>query len=149
MMGVGMGLTIPSFLIAVQSAVPRRALGAATSTLQFSRSIGGALGVSVMGAALSARLATGLAAAGLDPQAVSVDELMNPLGGTGAAVQIEGALRGALGSAIQTVFVIAFVAAALALLVTFFAPRGRIAQLAARRTQGETEGAAQPATMSD
>jgi Na+/melibiose symporter-like transporter len=149
LMGIGMGLTIPSFLIAVQSTVSRSALGAATSTLQFSRSIGGTLGVSVMGAALSARLAAGLAAAGLDPQAVSVDELLDPLARSGGAIQVDGALRDALAAAIQTVFVIAFVAAALALLVTFFAPSGRIAQLAARRAQGETEGTVKPATMSD
>jgi EmrB/QacA subfamily drug resistance transporter len=149
MMGVGMGLTIPSFLIAVQSTVPRSALGSATSTLQFSRSIGGTLGVSVMGAALSARLAAGLVAAGLDPQAVSVDELLNPVGQSGAATQIDGALRDALASGIQMVFIIAFVAAALALLVTFLAPGGRIAQLAARRAQGDAEGAAKAATMSD
>jgi hypothetical protein len=103
-----------------------------------------------MGAALSARLAAGLAAAGLDPQAVSVDELMNPVGRSGAAAQVDGALRDALAAGIQTVFVIAFVAAALALLVTFLAPGGQIAHLAARRAQGETEGtAAKPATMSD
>ncbi|HET9222518.1 MAG TPA: MDR family MFS transporter [Roseiflexaceae bacterium] len=149
MMGVGMGLTIPSFLIAVQSTVPRSSLGSATSTLQFSRSIGGTLGVSVMGAALSAGLAASLAAAGLDPQAVSVDELLSPAGRSGAAAQIDGALRDALAAGIQTVFIIAFVAAALALLVTFFAPSGRIAQLAAHRAQGETEGVAKPATMSD
>jgi MFS family permease len=149
MMGVGMGLTIPSFLIAVQSTVPRSSLGSATSTLQFSRSIGGTLGVSVMGAALSAGLAAGLASAGIDPQAVSVDELLSPVGRSGAAAQIDGALRDALASGIQTVFIIAFVAAALALLVTFFAPSGRIAQLAARGAQGETEGVAKPATMSD
>lgn len=57
-MGVGMGLSIPSFLVAVQTSVERRNLGTATSTLQFSRSMGGTLGVSVMGAALSMRLAS-------------------------------------------------------------------------------------------
>src|SRR6266498_742207 len=67
LMGVGMGLSIPAFLIAVQSTVRKDALGTATSTVQFSRSIGGTLGVSVMGALLSARLAAGMAAAGLDP----------------------------------------------------------------------------------
>jgi len=41
MMGIGMGLSIPSFLVAVQTSVERRQLGTATSTLQFSRSIGG------------------------------------------------------------------------------------------------------------
>ncbi|MBK8836982.1 MAG: MFS transporter [Anaerolineae bacterium] len=50
MMGTGMGLSVPAFLIAVQSSVQRFELGTATSTLQFSRSIGGALGVNVMGA---------------------------------------------------------------------------------------------------
>jgi Na+/melibiose symporter-like transporter len=48
LMGVGMGLSIPSFLVAIQTSVDRRYLGTATSTLQFSRSIGGTLGVSVM-----------------------------------------------------------------------------------------------------
>jgi MFS family permease len=146
LMGIGMGLTIPSFLIAVQSAVPRSALGTATSTLQFSRSIGGTLGVSVMGAALSVRLAAGLAAAGLNPATVSVNELLDPLARAGASVTIEGALRDALASAIQGVFVIAFIAAALGLAVTFLAPAGRIAQLAAQQNQGMTESAGQSVT---
>jgi EmrB/QacA subfamily drug resistance transporter len=149
MMGIGMGLTIPSFLIAVQSTVQRKELGTATSMVQFSRSIGGTLGVSVMGVALSMRLASALTAAGLDPNAVSVDELLDPLAGANATAAMEGALRGALASAIQLVFVIAFIAAALALLVTFFAPGGRIAQLAARRSTGEADQPAPSATMSD
>ena len=44
MMGIGMGLSVPAFLIAVQSSVEKRTLGTATSMLQFSRSIGGTLG---------------------------------------------------------------------------------------------------------
>ena len=149
LMGIGMGLTIPSFLIAVQSSVERRNMGTATSTLQFSRSIGGTLGVSVMGAALSFRLASALAAAGLDPNAVSVDELIDPLPTADPSAVLEVALRGALASAIQVVFIIALVAAALALVVTFFAPRGRIAQLAAQRSSAEGEQAAPSVTMSD
>ncbi len=139
----------PSFLIAVQSSVERKQMGTATSTLQFSRSIGGTLGVSVMGAALSFRLASALAAAGLDPNAVSVDELIDPLPTADPSAVLEGALRGALASAIQVVFIIALVAAALALAVTFFAPRGRIAQLAAQRSSAEGEQAAPSLTMSD
>src|SRR5918996_233364 len=65
LMGIGMGLAIPAFVIAVQTSVERRHLGSATSMLQFSRSMGGTLGVSVMGAALSARLASNLHASGL------------------------------------------------------------------------------------
>ncbi|HEX9441207.1 MAG TPA: MFS transporter, partial [Roseiflexaceae bacterium] len=120
--------------------------GTATSTLQFSRSIGGTLGVSVMGAALSVRLAAGLAAAGLNPATISVNELLDPLARAGASMTIEGALRDALANAIQGVFVIAFIAAALGLAVTFLAPAGRIAQLAAQQNQGMTESAGQSVT---
>ncbi|HET6821049.1 MAG TPA: MDR family MFS transporter [Anaerolineales bacterium] len=119
LMGIGMGLSIPSFLIAVQTTVNRRQLGTATSTLQFSRSIGGTLGVSVMGAALSARLASNLIAARLDPELVQ--QLLDPLPG-GQVVIAEGA-RAAMADAIHLVFLIAFAAAALAMVTVFFTPR--------------------------
>jgi MFS family permease len=130
LMGVGMGFSIPAFLIAVQTTVERRQLGTATSTMQFSRSIGGTLGVSVMGAALSARLFSNLSASGTDPEVIS--QLLNPLPGAEAVVS-EG-LRAAVADAIGLVFVIAFVAAALALLVTFFSPR---MELKERSSEGE------------
>ena len=57
--GIGMGLTFVPMLIAVQSAVPRADLGAATSMTQFCRTIGGAVGLSVMGAVMTRRLAGG------------------------------------------------------------------------------------------
>ncbi len=57
--GGGMGLVIVPMLIAVQSAVPRSELGIATSVVQFFMSVGGAVGVSVMGAVMSQRLAAG------------------------------------------------------------------------------------------
>ena len=129
LMGIGMGFSIPPFLIAVQTNVERRQLGTATSTMQFSRSIGGTLGVSVMGAALSARLASNLSASGLDPELVS--QLLEPLPGAQAVIN-EGA-RIAVADAISLVFLIAFVAAGLALASTFFTPRTELKE----RTEGE------------
>jgi EmrB/QacA subfamily drug resistance transporter len=140
LMGVGMGLSIPAFLIAVQSAVPWRYLGTATSTLQFSRSIGGTLGVSVMGAILSYRLATTLAATGLDPNVVQ--QLLEPVGETGAA--IEGTLRIALAGAIREIFVIALVAVVLGWIVTALTPAGQIADLAAERGRAAKEPTTHP-----
>jgi predicted MFS family arabinose efflux permease len=61
--GVGMGLNMVPMLIAVQSAVPRRDLGAATSMTQFFRTVGGAVGISVMGAVMARRLGLGLSMA--------------------------------------------------------------------------------------
>lgn len=57
--GVGMGLTMVPMIIAVQSAVPRSELGVATSLTQFFRAVGGAIGLSVMGAVMAQRLHAG------------------------------------------------------------------------------------------
>ena len=57
--GAGMGMTMVPMLIAVQNAVVRTDLGAATSLTQFFRTIGGTVGVSVMGAVMAHRLQTG------------------------------------------------------------------------------------------
>ena len=124
LMGIGMGLSIPSYLIAVQTSVSRRQLGTATSTLQFSRSIGGTLGVSVMGAALSAQLASNLVEARLDPELVR--QLLDPL--PGAEVVIAEGARAAMADAIHLVFIIAFVSAALAMVTVFFTPRKELTE---------------------
>ena len=118
MMGVGMGLSIPSFLVAVQTTVERRNLGTATSMLQFSRSIGGTLGVSMMGAALSIRLASNLNASGLDPKLVTA--LLDPL--PGVEVVVDAGVRLAMANAIHLVFVIAFISAMFGLAAVFFTP---------------------------
>jgi hypothetical protein len=55
-----MGLNMVPMLIAVQGAVPRTELGIATSLTQFFRAVGGAIGLSVMGAVMAQRLHAGL-----------------------------------------------------------------------------------------
>jgi len=132
LMGVGMGLTVPSFLVAVQSTVERRQLGSATSMVQFSRQIGGTIGTGVMGAALTALLFAGLASLGEDVDPSVINSLIT--GGEGA-VAISGgeAVRAALGSALGGVFIIAFVAAVLAFVVSLLSPGGKISDLMAKR----------------
>jgi EmrB/QacA subfamily drug resistance transporter len=137
LMGFGMGLSIPAFLIAVQSAVERRKLGTATSTLQFSRSIGGALGIGIMGAVLSSALAGSLAAAGIEPGAVSINGLLE-----GGGARVDPALREALSAGVRGVFTVAFVASALGLGVTLLAPRGRIGDLGANNEQRRVQPSA-------
>lgn len=58
--GIGMGLVFVPMLIAVQSAVPRHDLGVATSVTQFFRTVGGAIGLSLMGAVMAQRLNAGM-----------------------------------------------------------------------------------------
>jgi MFS family permease len=60
LMGIGMGMTMLSLLLAAQGSVPRTQLGVATSLAAFARSIGGAIGVAVMGAIVAAALPAGM-----------------------------------------------------------------------------------------
>jgi EmrB/QacA subfamily drug resistance transporter len=124
LMGVGMGLAIPAFLIVVQSTVQRHVLGAATSTLQFTRTVGGTIGVSIMGVVLSRGLAAQLSAAGLDPASVSVETLLEHAKDATTSSSLAETARTALTTATQSVFFVAFLFAALALLAVWFTPRG-------------------------
>jgi EmrB/QacA subfamily drug resistance transporter len=145
LLGIGMGFSIPAFLIAVQSTVAKNQLGAATATLQFSRNIGGTLGVSVLGVILSMRLASYLREAGLDPANLPLDSL---LGEGGATTAIDAALRPALALAVRDVFIASFIAAFLAFVVTLLAPRGNIAELR-DRNQASVEHEAAPLPAGD
>ncbi|AUY49853.1 MDR family MFS transporter [Streptomyces sp. CB01881] len=65
--GIGLGLTMQNLVLAVQNTVPRHELGAASSVVTFFRTMGGAMGVSALGALMSNKvghyLAENLAAA--------------------------------------------------------------------------------------
>jgi hypothetical protein len=56
-LGLGLGFTSTPYLLAVQNAVPWNRRGVATSSVQFFRSIGGAISVAAFGAVLNAELA--------------------------------------------------------------------------------------------
>ena len=55
-LGVGLGLVMPNLTTAIQNAVAPEDLGVATSAASFFRSLGGALGVALAGAWMTARL---------------------------------------------------------------------------------------------
>lgn len=54
--GLGMGIQTPALLLSVQHSVDGRHLGVATSTQMLARTIGGAIGVSVMGSVVTASM---------------------------------------------------------------------------------------------
>ena len=68
LMGIGIGITLPLYTLAVQNTVPYRVLGAATSSTQFFRSIGGTMGLAILGSVMANRFR--LHAAGSVPQEV-------------------------------------------------------------------------------
>jgi len=59
LMGMGLGMTMLSLVLAMQNVVARRHLGVATSFGQFTRSIGGAVGVALLGAVIAGSLPSG------------------------------------------------------------------------------------------
>ncbi|HEX9270036.1 MAG TPA: MDR family MFS transporter [Candidatus Limnocylindria bacterium] len=88
LVGVGLGMTMPLYQNAVQSAVPRAVVGVATSQVQFWRSMGGTIGAAVLGSVLAHRL----------PGQISAQ-----LAGLQLPPQIAGQLSGGSGSA-QSLF---------------------------------------------
>ncbi|WP_309501148.1 MFS transporter [Saccharopolyspora gloriosae] len=120
LLGCGMGMMMQNLVLAVQNTVAASDLGAASSTVTFFRSLGGTVGVSVLGAVLatevSDRIARGLAAIGIDLPAGgdaggvglgSLNQLPPPL------VDI---VRGAYGNGTATIFVVAAALAAVSLI---------------------------------
>ncbi len=69
-LGLGVGLVMQVMVLAVQNSAPRADLGSATSTVNLFRSIGSAVGVSLIGALFVHRL-TGQLAADLPPGAAN------------------------------------------------------------------------------
>ena len=55
-LGIGIGMTMQNLVLAVQNTVAATDLGAASSAVAFFRSLGGTIGVSVLGAVLSTRV---------------------------------------------------------------------------------------------
>jgi EmrB/QacA subfamily drug resistance transporter len=111
-LGCGTGLSMLALLLAVQHGVDRSLLGLATSLNQFSRSVGAAIGVAVMGAIL----ARGLAGVPL-PGAAGLAQ-----GVATSAVQLEGATRGVFAAALSRVFTAGAIMSALGLVASFVLP---------------------------
>ncbi|MBI3726166.1 MFS transporter [bacterium] len=128
--GVGMGLTIAPLVIGVQSSVERDRRGAATSLTQFSRSLGGTLGVAVISTVLATGLASEVARLGgergLSPERAralsrDVDAVVRE---AAALPEVErGVLRDALASSMRAAFATALGASVIFLLSTFMIPR--------------------------
>lgn len=120
-LGLGLGMLMQNLVLAVQNTVSARDIGTASASVAFFRSVGGAIGVSVLGAILGNRVkelaAQGFAAAGI------------PTGGgsTGATLDladmpapVRDIMRAAHGDATAEIFLIAGAIAVVALIAVLF-----------------------------
>jgi MFS family permease len=64
MVGAGLGMLMQNLVLVVQNAVPHSAIGSGSSLIAFFRSMGGAVGVSVLGALLAHKVTASLPAGG-------------------------------------------------------------------------------------
>jgi hypothetical protein len=142
LVGIGMGVAMPLYINATQSALPRQFLGVASSQIQFWRNIGGTVGVAVLGAVLSHqlpdRIRTSVASLAIPPQLSSA----LPTGGSAQAIfdpmriaatraalppqaqpifdQVLDAIRSALAASLHDVFLYAAVVTSVAVVASLF-----------------------------
>lgn len=148
--GLGIGPSMPLYTLAIQNAVPIRAIGQATSASQFFRQIGGTVGAAVMGTVLAVTLAqavpSGAHAAdtpaadtpAATAQAAASSETTgdepaagkpSPGGAANIAAMMENAppkvqakIRGAFAEAIHHIYFLALIIALAGWLTTWFIP---------------------------
>jgi len=119
--GVGVGMTMQNLVLAVQNTVALKDIGAASSTVAFFRSLGGTIGVSVLGAVLARRVTddiTGqLRAAGAPPSSSGGTSSLN-LAELPAAVQ--HIVRAAYGDATGHIFLLSAAIAVVGVIAVLF-----------------------------
>ncbi|UNX55193.1 MFS transporter [Georgenia sp. TF02-10] len=120
--GIGLGASMQNLVLAVQNTVPVSDVGAATSTVTFFRTLGGATGIQVLGALYALRVTDlardRLAAQGLDTSAI--DASTSSLDLSQVPEPVAGIITTAYGDGIGIVFTIAAAAAVLGLVAVSF-----------------------------
>ncbi|WP_328525535.1 MDR family MFS transporter [Kribbella sp. NBC_00359] len=138
-MGIGMGMMMQNLVLAVQNTVDVTQVGAASASVTFFRSLGGAVGVSVLGAILATRVTDLITQnlRALGPEAAAAAQS----GSSGSVLDVNALpapvaeiVRHAYGDATGKIFVIAAGAALVSLLAVLF-----IREVPLRRTVAMTD----------
>jgi EmrB/QacA subfamily drug resistance transporter len=120
LVGVGVGMSMQNLVLAVQNTVDVSDIGAASATIAFFRSLGGAIGVSVLGAVLSTHVADlvssglakiGVTASGNGSTSLDVKSLPGP---------VAQVVRGAYGDGTARIFLIAAIVGVIGVIASLF-----------------------------
>jgi len=158
LLGLGIGMMMQNLVLSTQNQVAPADLGSASSTVTFFRSLGGAVGVSALGAVMAHRI-TGYAQdgiAGLGPKYASLASGSSSSGAIPDMDKLPAPLRtvmeSAYGHGIADVFLIASALGLLAFLITLFIKevplrtKGALEQTASEETPAQAaQAAAAPA----
>ncbi len=109
-LGAGVGMLMQNLVLATQNTLDVREMGSGTATVAFFRTLGGAVGVSALGAVLGSRITTlllrGLSDLGVDPSALGGDTTAVP-DVTTIPEPVRTVVEDAFGHAIADLFLIA------------------------------------------
>ncbi|MFI6033871.1 MFS transporter [Streptomyces sp. NPDC051315] len=126
LLGLGVGMMMQNLVLSTQNQVDPRDLGSASSTVTFFRSLGGAMGVSALGAVMAHRI-TDYAKDGIADLGPEYASLASGSSSTGEIPDMDKlpaplrtVMESAYGHGIADVFLIAAVMALIALLITLF-----------------------------
>jgi MFS family permease len=142
-MGIGMGMMMQNLVLAVQNTVDVTEIGASSASVSFFRSLGGAVGVAVLGAVLASRVKD-LIIGGLlaGPGGADAVRKLQASGSNSTSLldvahlppQIAQLVRQAYGDATGRIFAIAAVCALVSLIAVFF-----IKEVPLRRTVAKVD----------
>jgi EmrB/QacA subfamily drug resistance transporter len=144
--GTGLGFTSTAHILSVQNAVPWNLRGVATASNQFFRSIGGTVGVAVMGAILNAQMALRFTpifthfasiAARLPRNGSFANVLLTPEVRALLPHAFLSQLQAAMAQSLFWVYVLMFVLAAIGFASAFFFPGGPAGQHAYKAESSE------------
>ncbi|MFE7448776.1 MFS transporter [Streptomyces griseus] len=120
--GVGVGMSMQNLVLVLQNTVPLSEIGAASGAITFFRSLGGTMGVSVLGAVLAHQVATritdGLTALGVDPAASGSSG--STLNVAAMPPQVQDIVRAAYGEATGHIFLISAGIAVIGVIASLF-----------------------------
>lgn len=135
-LGAGMGLAMVAILLAVQNTVPKKLMGTATSANLFFRTVGGTVGVAIMGSVMGHRMNASLGGT-TDPQLVALaanpDSIVSEVTRQALSPEALEWLRAALAHSLGGVFVAGTIIATLAFFIALAFPAGSAEALAGRR----------------
>ncbi|MFJ8251051.1 MFS transporter [Streptomyces sp. NPDC094466] len=120
--GVGVGMSMQNLVLVLQNTVPLSEIGAASGAITFFRSLGGTMGVSVLGAVLAHQVATritdGLTGLGIDPAASGSSG--STLNVAAMPPQVQDVVRAAYGEATGHIFLISAGIAVIGVIASLF-----------------------------
>lgn len=121
-LGTGVGMLMQNLVLAVQNTLHVSEVGSGTATVAFFRTLGGAIGVSVLGAILSARstdlIVSGLTKLGIDPSAMGGDGTLPDV--TTLPEPVRLVVEQAFGDSIAHLFLVATPVAVVSLIAVLF-----------------------------